>query len=198
MMPHNVVLFVEVVYIGFTRSVVKQGKEIDVGSGKNWRYTLTVATGCISLFAVLGWVAIANSDAMGKGDVIAERKELMKNTSGNFKDAREKAKAGAYARIAINAQTIAINARHIPGLFPAGSTGSPEDKSRAKAEIWQDWDGFKAASQQLQDAASDLYKLTKEADKMAVTEAQVTEALKAIGGACKNCHDKFRVPKKKK
>lgn len=165
---------------------------------KNWQYTLRVVTGCLSLFAVLGWIALASSDTMAKGDVIADRKELFKNNSANFKDAREKAKAGTFARIAVNAQTIAINARHIPALFPAGSMGSPEDKSRAKPEIWQDWDGFTEASQQLQDAANNLYKLTKDADKMAVTEAQVTEALKALGGACKNCHDKFRVPKKKK
>jgi len=165
---------------------------------KNWRRTMRVVTGCLSLFAVLGWIALANSDMMAKGDVIAERKELFKNNSGNFKDAREKAKAGAFASIAVNAQTIAINARHIPALFPAGSMGKPEDKSRAKPEIWEDWNGFTDASQQLQDAANKLYNLTKDAGKMAVTEAQVTEAIKAVGGACKNCHDKFRVPKKEK
>lgn len=186
--------------MSLTRRMIElsREKEKDVRGGKNWRYTLRVVTGCISLFAVLGWIALASSDTMAKGDVIADRKELFKNNSGNFKDAREKAKAGAFARIAVNAQTIAINARHIPALFPAGSMGKPEDKSRAKAEIWEDWDGFKAAAQQLQDTANSLYDLTKGADKMAVTEAQVTEALKAVGGACKNCHDKFRMPKKKK
>lgn len=165
---------------------------------KNGWQSLLVIIGCISLSGVLGWAAIAKSASMAKGDVIAERKEVMKNQGGNFKDAKEKAKAGDFARIAVNAQTIAISARHIPGLFPAGSMGSAEDKSRAKAEIWQDWDGFLAAQQKLEEAATHLYKLTEKADKMPVTEAQVTEALKALGGACKNCHDKFRVPKKKK
>lgn len=135
---------------------------------------------------------------MAKKGVIAERKELMKNTSGNFKDARTKAKAGEYARLAINAQNIALNARQISDLFPVGSQGTAADKSRAKAEIWKDWDGFLAAQQKLQEAATHLYTLTEKADKMPVSKAQVSESLKALGGACKNCHDKFRVPKKKK
>jgi cytochrome c556 len=169
-----------------------------VRSRKNGWQRLTGIIGCLSLVGVLGWSVVAKSDSMAKDDVIAERKELMKNQGGNFKDAREKAKAGDFARIAINAQTLAISARHIPALFPAGSMGSPEDKSRAKAEIWQDWDGFLAAQQKLQEAANNLYKLTEKADKMPVTEAQVSEALKTLGDACKNCHDKFRAEKKKR
>ena len=161
-----------------------------------WRYTSMRMIGVISLSVILGWTVFVYSGPMAKDGVIAERKELMKNTSGNFKDARDKAKTKAFARIAVNAQTLAINARHIPALFPAGSQGMAEDKSRAKPEIWQDWEGYLAASQQFQDAATKLYTLTKDADKTGVGGAEVDAAIKAIGGACKNCHDKFRVPKK--
>lgn len=157
-----------------------------------------VMMGGISLSVVLGWAAFANSGPMAKDGVIAERKELMKNTAGNFKDARQKAKSGAFARMAVNAQTVAINARHIPALFPVGSQGTAETKSRAKAGIWQDWDGYLAANQQLQEAANKLYTLTKDADKMGVSGAEIDAAIKAVGGSCKNCHKKFRVPKKKR
>jgi cytochrome c556 len=169
-----------------------------VKSRKNRWHTLLVMVGGISLSIVMGWAVFASSGPMTKSNVIADRKELMKNTAGNFKDAREKAKSGQFARIAVNAQTIAINSRHIPFLFPAGSKGTAEDKSRAKAEIWQDWDGFVAAQHKMQEAATHLYTLTEKADKMAVSEAQVNGALKALGKSCKNCHDKYRVPKKKK
>jgi cytochrome c556 len=141
---------------------------------------------------------MAKDDTMQTKKVIDGRKELMRNTSGHFKDLRQKAKDGQLAQIAVNAHTIAINARHVPALYPEGSLGTPEIKSRAKAEIWQDWNGFAAAAKQLEDAATDLMQLTKNADKAGVNSAQVGAAIKAIGGACKNCHDKFRVPKKKK
>ncbi len=159
------------------------------------RRTVPLMTCC--LFVVVG-VVLAQSGMMAKRNVIAERKQLMKNSSGNFKDAKAKAKDGQLARIAINAQTMAINARHIPLLYPEGSMGTEELKTRAKLEIWQDWEGFTAAAKQLQNAAMKLSKLTKDAEKMGTTGEQVAEAFKAVGGACKNCHKKFRVPKKKK
>jgi cytochrome c556 len=167
--------------------------------GWGWK-GLTV---CLCLAALLGCTREQKGSMMAQGDtmqmkkVIDGRKELMRNNSGHFKDLRQKAKDGQMAPIAVNAQTIAINARHIPALFPAGSLGTPEIESRAKADIWHDWNGFTAAAKQLEDAAADLAKLTRDADKMAVSSAQVDAAIKAIGGACKNCHDKFRAAKKK-
>lgn len=170
-----------------------------------WRkWGVVILTVCFCLAALLGCAAEQNGSMMAKDDamqlekVIDGRRELMRNTGGHFKDLRQKAKDGQLAAIAVNAHTLAINARHIPGLYPKGSMGTPEIKSRAKAEIWQDWDGYTAAARQLEDAATDLMKLTKNADKMGVSSAQVDTAIKAIGGACKNCHKKFRVPKKKK
>lgn len=170
------------------------------GWGKGGLLALTT---CFCLSALLGCAeqyggTMVQDNTMQTKKVIDGRKELMRNTSGHFKDLRQKAKDGQLAQIAVNAQTIAINARHIPALFPAGTLGTPEIKSRAKPEIWQDWDGFKAASQQLEEAATNLAKLTKDADKMGVTSAQVNTAVKAIGDTCKNCHKKFRAPKKKK
>ncbi len=39
--------------------------------------------------------------------------------------------------------------------------------------------------------------LTKNADKKGVTGEQVSQAIKTLGGACGNCHKKFRQSKKK-
>ena len=161
-----------------------------------WKRPLPMLTmGC--LLVVFGWASLAQSDMMGKRNIIQERRQLMQNSAGSFKDARLKAKDGQFDRIAVNAQTIAINARHIPFLYPEGSMGTAAIETRAKLEIWEDWEGFTAASEQLREAAQKLRNLTQNVEEKPVTEAQVTEALKAIGGACKNCHDKFRVPKEK-
>jgi cytochrome c556 len=168
------------------------------------KWGLLALTTCFCLSALPGCMpeqygaTMAQDNTMQKKKVIDGRRELMRNNSVHFKDLRQKAKGGQLTQIAVNAHTIAINARHIPSLFPAGTLGTSEIKSRAKPEIWQDWNGFKAAAKQLEDAATDLMQLTKNAGKMGVTSAQVNTAAKAIGGACKNCHKKFRVPKKKK
>jgi cytochrome c556 len=90
-----------------------------------------------------------------------------------------------------------MNARHIPSLFPAGSLGTAEIESRAKAEIWQDWESFTATAKQAQDAALALLALTKDADEHAVAQEQIVEATKALGQACKSCHKKFRIPKRR-
>lgn len=158
---------------------------------------------CFCLAALLGCMREQKSSITAQGDtmqrqkVIDDRKALMRNTSGHFKDLRQKAKDGQIAQVTVNAQTIAINARHIPALFPTGSLGTPEIESRAKADIWQDWNDFTADARRLEDAATDLMQLTQDADKMAVSSVQVDVAIKAVGGACKNCHDKFRAAKKK-
>ncbi len=57
----------------------------------------------------------------------------------------------------------------------------------AKAEIWSDPDGFKAA----------FAALTAGLDKLAAStdEASFKTAFAEVGGACKGCHDKFRRPK---
>lgn len=70
--------------------------------------------------------------------------------------------------------------------FTAGSENGPPE-TYAKAEIWSDPEGFKAA----EDAA------LKAVAAMAATtdEAGFKTALGELGQACKGCHSKFRRPK---
>jgi cytochrome c556 len=71
-------------------------------------------------------------------------------------------------------------------LFPPGSENGPPE-TYAKPEIWSDPDGFAAALKQAMDASLQL---------AAVTDAaQLKDAMGKVGGACKNCHDKYRRPK---
>ena len=59
----------------------------------------------------------------------------------------------------LNAQVLAIHATRIEALFPEGGT---TDASRAKAEIWQNWDAFLAFASVL----------STEADTLAVAAGQ--------------------------
>lgn len=70
--------------------------------------------------------------------------------------------------------------------FTAGSESGPPE-TYAKAEIWSDPEGFKAA----QDTA------LKAVEAMAATtdETGFKTALAGLGEACKGCHSKYRRPK---
>ena len=121
-------------------------------------------------------------------DVIAFRYYLMENIGSNAKEMKAKIDAGKLKEAKLNAQVLAIHATRIESLFPEGST---TDSSRAKAEIWQNWDAFLALANAL----------STEADTLAVAaghgaESEVQAQMKKVFGTCKSCHDQFRKPEK--
>jgi cytochrome c556 len=124
---------------------------------------------------------------VGSGDVVADRQALMKNVGANWADIQNKAKAGNIEAIAVNADTLAMNAKHIPAMFPQGSL---TDKSKAKPEVWQKWDEFVKASQNLETQSVALREAAR-----AKNNTQVEAMLKDFGrNACGSCHTPFRVP----
>ena len=89
------------------------------------------------------------------------------------------------AVVKANATTIADNLKKASTLFPAGSGGGD---SLAKPEIWSDPAGFE---KRMKDAHAAAVALQAVSD-----EAAYGPALGALGGNCKSCHDKYRLPKK--
>jgi cytochrome c556 len=81
---------------------------------------------------------------------------------------------------------IVKNLEKLATLFPPGSDAGPPE-TYAKAEIWTDPEGFKAAG----DAA---YKAAK-AVADSTDEASFKAAVPALGESCGGCHKKFRSPK---
>lgn len=143
-----------------------------------------------SLIALLGaGCATAPSMKVGSGDVVADRQRLMKLNAANWRDAQAKFKAGNMEAIAVNAETLALNAMHIPALFPQGSLA---EKSNAKPEIWQKWAEFESAAKNLQAWAEKLRDTAK------TKNAAATEAIMKDFGrqTCGSCHTPFRVPPK--
>jgi cytochrome c556 len=125
----------------------------------------------------------------GSGDVIADRQRLMKLNGASWRDAQDKLKAGNIEAIATNAETMAINAQHIPSLFPPGSTS---DKSAAKPEIWQQWSEFESASKNFETWAVKLRDAARNKNG-----DEVQAIAKDFGrNACGTCHTPFRVPPK--
>ena len=124
---------------------------------------------------------------VGSGDVVADRQRLMKLNGANWADAQAKGKAGNWEAIAVNAESMAIAAEHIPSMFPQGSL---TDKSKAKPEVWTKWSEFDAAAKKM------VAESVKLRDTARSKDAAATEAvMKDFGrNACGSCHTPFRVP----
>ena len=120
-------------------------------------------------------------------DPATQRHEAMEMVQESFKPLRAIAVKEAPFDAAVvkkNATTILEKLKEAHGLFPEGSGGG---ETRAKAEIWTDRAGFDQAMKDAQAAATALAAVTVEADYV--------PAVKALGGGCKGCHDKYRLPK---
>ncbi len=139
----------------------------------------------LTILLLVGCAATQPAVRIGSGDIIADRQRLMKLNGASLQDMMAKAKAGNFEAIAVNAETISLNAEHIPALFPEGTLS---EKSYAKPEIWQKWTEFTADAKNMQLLAARLRDTAKAKD------ADATQAiLKDFGRqACGACHTPFR------
>lgn len=146
-----------------------------------------IVIGCLATLVVIGFAAAQSGPKVMSGDVVADRQRLMKLNGASWADAQAKFKAGNIEAIAVNAETMAVLAQHIPVLFPQGSL---TEKSNAKPEIWQKWAEFESAAKNMQVWAEKLRDTAKTKDA-AATEAVIKDFGRQ---ACGSCHTPFRVP----
>jgi cytochrome c556 len=155
----------------------------------NRRLTLSasvIVIGGLALGLAAG-CASKSMSKMGSGDVVADRQRLMKAVGANWADIQAKAKAGNIEGIAVNAETLAISAQHIPSLFPEGSG---TEKSKAKPDIWQKWPEFEKAAKNLEAQSEKLRDASK-----AKNEQLTQDIVKDFGrNTCGTCHTPFRQP----
>ncbi len=126
--------------------------------------------------------------------VLKEREKNFEAIGDAFKAVRGELEKDApdFTLIAAKATDINTRAQLIETHFPAGTSVDDGYKTEALATIWQKPEEFKAAAQKLVDESAKLATLAGEGDKTAVGAQAM-----AMGGACKGCHDKFRVDDKK-
>ena len=137
------------------------------------------------------FLGLATSQAqmtqVGSGDVVADRQRLMKLNGASAGDMNNKLKAGQIEAMAVNAETIAINAQHIASFFPQGSM---TDKSNAKPDVWEKKAEFDAAAKTLQTKAEEIRDAARAKD-----QAKVEALMKDFGRqTCAACHNQFRKP----
>ena len=149
--------------------------------------TVTLIVGSLTAGLLAGCATGDKKMMMGSGDIVADRQRIMKLNGASWADAQAKVKAGNFEAVAVNAETMALNAEHIPMLFPKGSL---TDKSKAKPEVWEKWNEFTAAAKTFQTESEKLRDAAR-----AKNQAQVEALAKDFGrNACGTCHTPFRVP----
>lgn len=139
------------------------------------------------LFALL--TLFISSQLFAQADVIEKRQKLMKGNSAAAKAIKKGVEEKDYATVETKAKEIMGNMDRVLDLFPKGSTS---EKSLAKPEIWEKWDEFSKNPGKVKKAAGELAEAAAAKD-----EARVEAKVKALGAACKGCHEPFRAEKKK-
>ena len=137
--------------------------------------------------------AMAQSPASPAAQAVQQRQQNFKQLGRAFKGLMDELKKPAPDKAVLAADATRMNelAKQEASWFPKGSGPEAGVKTSAKPIIWSDPAGFAAAVQRLQGETAKLQQIAAAGDPAAVKlQAQAT------GGACKNCHDKYRVPDK--
>lgn len=141
-----------------------------------------------ALAAATGLSVLAHEGASG---VVKQRMEAMKAISRSQKQIIAMIRAERpfnAAKVAAAARGIEQHATQMPQLFPEGSH---HGVSEASPDIWQEWEGFVALSEQLRRRARAL----RAKAEVATGAEDIRSELLALGKACKSCHSDFRVSK---
>ena len=117
-------------------------------------------------------------------DIVFDRKAGFRANAASIKVIAAAIGGGDYQTVINQAATISSWAPQIPNYFPEGS-GSGDTK--AKAEIWVNFDDFTALSKANQTAANMLVTAAKSGDPGAMMAG-----LKNPGNSCKACHKLYK------
>jgi len=101
--------------------------------------------------------------------------------------------AMAQGKVPFDAKAAAENAAILDTVaklpYVAFLEGTDKGDTKAKPEIWKNWDKFRAAALKMQEEVS---KLSATARAPGLTVEQLKTAVGATGGTCKGCHDDYR------
>lgn len=125
------------------------------------------------------------------GGVIDARQQGFKTLGGSFKTIRDNLQAGDSADVdAVKMAAAKMDelANDIATWFPAGSGPESGEETEALPAIWENPTQFTAAIALLKTATTAMDAAAQSGDM-----AAVGAAVRGMGGACKNCHDNFRL-----
>jgi cytochrome c556 len=117
------------------------------------------------------------------------RSERYKEMGDSMKAIGRELKGSApdVARIQREAATLAALAEQMAGWFPTGSGPDVHAKSKAKAEVWSDPQGFAEAHRGYMEQTQSFKRVADDGDI-----EQIRAAAQSLGKSCGQCHDKYR------
>lgn len=141
-----------------------------------------------ALVVALGF-AIAMGVQAAAPDTIKERQKGLKEMGEAFKTVRDELAGGKdVAKIKAAAAVISKSSNAMVNWFPAGTGPETGVKTAAKPEIWSDTADFTAKRQKLVEETTKFAALAESGDL-----AAIGGGVRGLGGACKGCHDRYRV-----
>ncbi len=145
----------------------------------------------VTLVSAFALPSIAGDDP---DNVLKYRKAVMKSIGGHMGAMAAIVKGQVSypaSHIALHAEGLNASSQLIADAFKANV--KPTNKTRAKPDIWKEWDKFAAAAKATSTESAKLAQVAKGGD-MAAIKAQFG----ALGKSCGGCHKPFRAKKKKK
>lgn len=124
-------------------------------------------------------------------DAIENRQYNMKDMGAAFKSITDEVRSENPDKNTMfyAAKSIQASARNHSHWFPAGSGPELGIETRAKPEIWQDWEDFNEGVEKFIGESGKLV-ATMQTTDISGQKAQV----KATARTCKACHERFRLP----
>lgn len=148
---------------------------------------------CIVLTAIALSLSI-ESAALAQSDksFVAYRQKIMKSIGANMGAISDifKRNLPFTGNIQAHAQNIHNNANMIQAAFQRSISSGRTD---AKPKIWADWTTFKLRADDLKTRSAELASVAAAGGRN-----RIMNAVKALGKACRECHDLFRKPEKQR
>jgi cytochrome c556 len=142
-------------------------------------------------FAAATLIAIGTGAVIAQSDPIAARKALMKHNNDGAKILVAMMRGTApydAAKVDPVSSQWAETAQKLPGLFPDNSKTGEE--TRASPKIWENKADFDAKAAAFGKAVAD------NRDKAKQSLDGLKAAVGAVGQACDNCHDDYRLSRR--
>lgn len=149
---------------------------------------------CFTAMASLALLTLATpllaARSPSPANIVKARQAGLKQLGGAFKTVVDGMRGTPNARQTMQAALkIKQSSQAMYRWFPAGSGPQPGIRAAAKPEIWAQPAEFRAAQDNFVRAASAFQTAAASGNADAIRAA-----FRPLGGACKGCHDKFRVP----
>lgn len=134
----------------------------------------------------LALTAATSAFAEEAENYIKYRQAMMKAIGGHTGAASQiiRGKVNPKGDLALHAKALADLTANLTRLFPEGSDFG---ETKAKVEIWEQWDKFQEVALEAKNATAALDRAVAEGGA-----ARIGDAMKAVGQACKGCHKEFR------